>query len=120
MATILVCDNEDVLRGLIAASLDGLGHDLVEARNGDEALALANARHPDLVLLDMMMPGKSGLEVVREIREVPELQRVPIVMLTARTQAEDRAAAADAGATHFLAKPFRPAELIAVVDEFVR
>ena len=119
MATILVCDNEDVLRSLVCATLDGSGHELVEARDGDEALSLATARQPDLLLLDMMMPGKTGLEVLAELRHDPELARVPVVMLTARTQADDRDAAARAGATRFLAKPFRPLELIALVEELL-
>jgi CheY-like chemotaxis protein len=119
MATILVCDNEEILRGLIAATLDGLGHELVEARDGHEALEVVKARPPDLVLLDMMMPGKSGLDVLRELRAAPELGDVPVVMLTARSQAEDRAAAASAGATRFLAKPFRPADLITLVEELL-
>jgi two-component system phosphate regulon response regulator PhoB len=119
MATILVCDNEEVLRSLVCATLDGGGHDLVEARDGDEALLLATSRKPDLLLLDMMMPGKSGLEVLAELRRDPDLARVPVVMLTARTQAGDRDAAARAGATRFLPKPFRPLELIAVVEELL-
>ena len=119
MATILVCDNEEVLRGLVCATLDGLGHELVEARDGDEALATARARRPDLLLLDMMMPGKTGLDVLEELRRDPELAPIPVVMLTARTQADDRAAAARAGATRFLAKPFRPVELIALVEELL-
>lgn len=119
MATILVCDNEEILRTLIGASLDGLGHELVEARDGHEALEALKRHPPDLVLLDMMMPGKSGLDVLRELRAAPALREVPVVMLTARSQAEDRAAAAGAGATRFLAKPFRPAELIELVEELL-
>lgn len=116
MAAILVCDNEKILRSLIAATLDGLGHELVEARDGTEALAEATKHRFDLILLDMMMPGKSGLEVVGELRRVPGLAAVPVVMLTGRSRIEDREAATRAGATHFLAKPFRPVELITLVD----
>jgi CheY-like chemotaxis protein len=115
-ATLLICDDEDVLRELIRATLDD-GYALVEASDGDEALRCARDRRPDLILLDMMMPGRSGLDVLGELRSDPELAPVPVIMLTARTQAADREAAEEAGAEHFLAKPFSPAELVAVVAD---
>ena len=116
---ILVCDNEDVLRDLVRASLGGNGYDLVEARDGDEALALARDTKPDLVLLDMMMPGRSGLDVLAELRADPELAETRVVMLTARTQAADREAAAEAGADRFLTKPFSPLQLMALVEDML-
>ncbi len=119
MPRILVCDNEDVLRDLVRASLGGNGYDLVEARDGDEALALARDTKPDLVLLDMMMPGRSGLDVLAELRADPELAETRVVMLTARTQAADREAAAEAGADRFLTKPFSPLELAALVEDML-
>lgn len=112
--TVLVCDDEKVLVDLIRASLDGR-YALVEAGDGDEALLRARDRCPDLILLDMMMPGRSGLDVLREVRRDPDLAQVPVIMLTARTQAADREAAEQAGADTFLAKPFSPTELVAVV-----
>jgi len=116
---ILVCDNEDVLRDLVRASLGNNGHNLVEARDGDEALALARDTKPDLVLLDMMMPGRSGLDVLAELRADPELAETRVVMLTARTQAADREAAAEAGADRFLTKPFSPLQLKALVEDML-
>ena len=118
-STILVCDNEEVLRGLVRASLDGNGYTLVEARDGDEAVEQARLVQPDLILLDMMMPGKSGLEVLAELRRDPELRDIPVVMLTARAQVTDREAASLAGADCFLAKPFSPLELDCVVKELL-
>lgn len=117
-ATLLICDDEDVLRGLIRATLDDQ-YALVEARDGDEALDCARERRPDLILLDMMMPGRSGLDVLRELRSDPGLGNVPVIMLTARTQVADREAAEQAGADRFLAKPFSPAQLISVVEEIL-
>ena len=117
MATVLICDDEEVLRALIRASLDGTEHTIVEARDGDEALEQARTTQPDVILLDMMMPGRTGLDVVRELRAERELAETPVIMLTARTQAADRAAAAEAGATRFLSKPFSPRELLSVLDE---
>jgi CheY-like chemotaxis protein len=118
-ATILVCDNEEILRGLVRASLDGNGYTLVEARDGDEAVEQARLVRPDLILLDMMMPGRSGLEVLAELRTDPELRGIPVVMLTARAQVTDRDAAHLAGADRFLAKPFSPLELDGVVKELL-
>ncbi len=119
MARILLCDNEETLRTLMRVSLDGLGHEILEARTGDEGLRLARELLPDLVLLDMMMPGRSGLEVLRELREDPALDEIAVVMVTARVQADDREAARAAGADGFLSKPFRPAELVALVSELL-
>ena len=116
---ILVCDNEDVLRDLVRASLGGNGYDLVEARDGDEALTLARTVRPDLILLDVMMPGRSGLEVLAELRADPELAESRIIILTARTRAADREAAAEAGADRFLTKPFSPLELAALVEDML-
>jgi two-component system phosphate regulon response regulator PhoB len=118
-STILVCDNEEVLRGLVCASLDGNGYTLVEARDGDEAIEQARHVQPDLILLDMMMPGQTGLEVLVELRRDPELRGIPVVMLTARAQMTDREAARLAGADRFLAKPFSPLELASVVKEML-
>ncbi len=118
-STILVCDNEEILRGLVRASLDGNGYTLVEARDGDEAVEQARLARPDLILLDMMMPGRSGLDVLAELRRDPDLRGIPVVMLTARAQVTDREAASLAGADHFLAKPFSPFELDCVVKELL-
>ena len=117
--TVLVCDDEDVLRALIRATLGAGGYEIVEAADGDEALVQARSTRPDVILLDMMMPGRTGLDVLAELRADAQFADTPIVMLTARTQVADRAAATEIGADRFLAKPFSPGELAAVVDELV-
>ena len=114
---ILICDDEDVLRSLVRASLLSGEFEILEARDGDEALELTLSERPDLVLLDMMMPGRTGLEVLEQLRADPGVAETPVIMLTARTQENDRAAADDAGATVFLPKPFSPTELARLVDE---
>jgi two-component system, OmpR family, phosphate regulon response regulator PhoB len=118
---ILVCDNEQSLRTLVRASLeiDNGHYDIAEAADGDEALTLARRLRPDLILLDMMMPGRTGLDVLEELRADEELAETPVVMLTARVQVGDRAAADAAGADRFLAKPFSPIELSSVVAELL-
>jgi CheY-like chemotaxis protein len=117
-AKVLVCDDEEVLRSLIRATLEA-DFEIVESTSGDATLELARAERPDLILLDMMMPGTSGLEVLRQLRADLELRSIPVVMLTARTQRSDREAATSAGADRFLAKPFSPIELAGIVSELV-
>jgi CheY-like chemotaxis protein len=118
MATILVCDDEDVLRALIRATLDRT-HTVVEARDGDEAVARAQDLRPDLVVLDVMMPGRSGIDVLAALRADARTAAIPVLMLTARTQASDRDAAASGGADRYLPKPFSPAVLAKTVDELL-
>jgi CheY-like chemotaxis protein len=117
--TVLVCDNEDPLRALVRGALDLGDYDIVEARDGDESVELARSCEPDLIVLDMMMPGRTGLEVLDELRTEARFAATPVIMLTARAQSEDRAAAAQAGANRFLPKPFSPLELAATVDELL-
>jgi CheY-like chemotaxis protein len=116
---ILICDNEEPMRALVRASLALEDYEIVEARDGDEALERARTLRPDLIVLDVQMPGRTGFEVLQELRADPELARTPVLMLTARAQASDREAAAAVGADRYLPKPFSPVELAAVVEELL-
>lgn len=113
---VLLCDDEPALRMLVRATLESDAYAIAEACDGEESLDLAKKLRPDVVVLDMMMPGRSGLEVVRALRSDPELASVAVVMLSARASSADRDAALDAGADRYLAKPFSPLELISVVE----
>jgi CheY-like chemotaxis protein len=115
--TVLVCDDEPVLRMLVRATLDHGNYTVVEACDGDEALAQTRSVQPDLILLDMMMPGRSGSDVLRELRADPATAKTPVIMLTARAQASDREAMNLAGADHYLTKPFSPVGLASLVEE---
>lgn len=117
--TVLLCDDESVLRELVRATLESDDYAIVEASDGEESLDLARRLRPDIVVLDMMMPGRSGLDVLRELRSDPGLTSIPVVMLTARARAADMNAALEAGADRYLAKPFSPLELISVVEELL-
>jgi DNA-binding response OmpR family regulator len=117
--TILVCDNEAPLRELVRATLDDGRFDIVEARDGEEALELIRRERPDVVVLDVMMPGKTGFDVLAEVRANAELAQPAVVMLTARAQLTDRHAAEDRGADRFLAKPFSPLALVQTVEELL-
>jgi CheY-like chemotaxis protein len=118
-STILICDNETVLRSLVRDALAIGDYDIVEARDGVESVEVARACEPDLIVLDMMMPGRTGLEVLQELRAEARFAETPVIMLTARAQAADRDAAVDAGASHFLPKPFSPLALASLVEELL-
>ena len=119
-ATVLICDNEDAIRRLVRYSLELGDYTFVEASDGDEAVALAREHLPDVIVLDMMMPGRSGLDVLRELNADPDLANTPVVMLTARAQVMDRDEAVAAGAARFVAKPFKPDDLAGAVADVLR
>lgn len=86
---------------------------------GTDAVEVIQAAKPDLVILDLMLPGKSGLEVLRELREIPELAGLPVLMLTARGQSRDREMAEKAGVSRFMTKPFSNAEVLTAVRDLL-
>lgn len=116
MKTIVYAEDEPNLRLLVTSTLEDPRFDLVTCTDGSEALAAARAHRPDLLVLDWMMPGLTGLDVVRTLRAEPGFADTPVIMLTARSQDVDRAAAAAAGVTHYLTKPFSPLELLDLVE----
>lgn len=116
-ATILVVDDEPQIRRVMRTSLTGEGYTVLEARSGEEALETLRSEHPDLVLLDINMPGISGLETCREIRSNSD---VPIIMLTVRNTEKDKVRALDAGADDYVVKPFGVEELLARIRAALR
>ena len=115
--TILICEDEDTLRELIRVSL-GPGYRFVEAIDGVESLELAREVRPDLVILDLMLPRKTGVEVLEDLRNDRSMRDTPVVVITAWTHAQQAAVAA--GADRFVPKPFDPDELRTVVGELLR
>jgi two-component system alkaline phosphatase synthesis response regulator PhoP len=118
MATILICDDEPSLRELMRVSLTH-EYSFAEAADTAEAIAQVELVRPDLVLLDMMMPGGSGLDVLQRVRSDPGLSETPVVVVSAFASDSDRLSAHKAGATGFLGKPFDPDELAALVEELL-
>jgi DNA-binding response OmpR family regulator len=108
-------DDEDILE-LIAFRLEHSGYTVLQARDGKEALDLARTARPDLAVLDVMMPKIDGFEVTRRLREDDSTTRIPIILLTARTQEADVQRGFDAGADDYIRKPFSPQELGARVQ----
>jgi DNA-binding response OmpR family regulator len=114
LATVLICDDEPSLRELIRISLDG-PYQFVEADNGDESLEIARRVRPDVVILDMMMPRRSGLEVLSALRREQELARTAVIVLTAQPAAREEALRE--GADVVMVKPFEPDQITAAVEE---
>ena len=117
MARILVAEDEPSLRALIRLTLDTGRFEIAEAADGPSALEAARRDPPDLVFLDWEMPGMSGIEVARALRDDPATAAVRIVMVTARRGARDALAACDAGVDDFIVKPFSPVRLLDKVLE---
>jgi CheY-like chemotaxis protein len=114
--TILICEDEEPLRELMRAAL-GDAYRYAEATDGRSSLDLARELRPDLIVLDVMMPGTSGLDVLAALRSDPVTGNTPVVVITAWTHAQQEALAA--GAQRFVSKPFDPDELKAIVDELL-
>jgi len=117
--TILVCDDEANIRHIMDFSLESEGFEVLEAADGDEALRLAATAAPDLVLLDVMMPGNDGLTVCRHLKQNPATRHIPVLLLTARAGKEDREAGLAAGADGYITKPFSPQRLVDKVNELL-
>ena len=116
-ATILVVDDEPQIRRVMRATLSAQGYVILEAKSGEEALELMRKERPDLILLDVNMPGVGGLEACREIRRSFD---APIIMLTVRNAERDKVAALDAGADDYVVKPFGIEELLARIRAALR
>ncbi|HEY8296459.1 MAG TPA: response regulator [Candidatus Baltobacteraceae bacterium] len=117
---ILVVDDDRNLRKIITTNLEIAGYAVITAANGAEALELLDGARPDLVLLDVMMPVLDGYETARRIRRHPVNGHVPIIMLTAKSEIDDKVIGFDAGADDYMTKPFGPAELLARVRAKIR
>ena len=112
---ILAVDDSPSMRGMIAFLLRDAGYDVLEADDGEKALALAENRTVDLVLTDQNMPNMDGLSLVTRLRELPAYRSVPILMLTTESSAEMKSKGRAAGATGWMVKPFDPEKLIAML-----
>lgn len=120
-ASVLVVEDDPTIRALLAMALAGAGYaDVREAARGDEGLAEAKRRAPDLVLLDVMLPGLDGFAFARTVRAAPALAATRIIMITARTQPEDIVRGLEAGADDYVVKPFDRKILLARVKAVLR
>jgi DNA-binding response OmpR family regulator len=120
MTTVLVVDDEAPIRLLCRVNLEAEGMTVLEASDGESGLATARAENPDVVLLDVMMPGRNGWEVAEELLADEGTSGIPIIFLTARAEVKDRAKGIDLGGVDYVTKPFNPVELAPLVLDLVR
>ena len=114
---ILICDDQQIIHETLVAYLSNEGFDCVSAYDGEQAIGMFNSRKPDLIILDIMMPKKNGMDVCREIRQV---SHVPIIMLTAKSEEIDRVLGLELGADDYIVKPFSAREVVARVKAVLR
>jgi DNA-binding response OmpR family regulator len=119
MKKILVIEDERDIARLVKFSLEKNGFKVVVVTDGDEAPDVALKEKPDLILLDVMLPGRNGYEVCKMIKEKKELAHIPIIMLSARTQKAEIKAGLEAGALDYICKPFTPKELVSQVRRYL-
>lgn len=117
---VLIVEDEPPLVELLSYNLEKAGFQIHIARDGEEALLAVEERKPDIILLDWMLPYVSGIEICRRIRRNPETRDVPIIILTARGEEDDRIRGLEAGADDYVVKPFSPSELVARVRAVLR
>ena len=116
---LLIADDESGVRRLVRMTLASEEYSIIEASDGDEALAMARSEMPDLILLDVKMPKRSGLNVCRVLKSDPATSGINIVMLTARSMDEDDTDLSTIGADHYFTKPFSPVALVRKVDDIL-
>jgi len=119
-ASILVVEDEPSIQELIAVNLKLSGHDVVRANDAESALELMREMLPDLVLVDWMLPGQSGINLIRNLRSQQRTRDLPIIMLTARGEQHDKILGLESGADDYMTKPFSPRELLARIQALLR
>jgi DNA-binding response OmpR family regulator len=116
MTAVLIADDDPDIRDLVAFKLEQSGFDVTAVEDGLSALAAARKQTPDLALLDVMMPGMSGVDVCRQLRSDPATAALPVILLTARAQEGDVEVGFGSGADDYVIKPFSPRELVNRVE----
>jgi two-component system phosphate regulon response regulator PhoB len=117
---VLVVEDEPAIQELIAVNLEHAGHHVIRARDAEGALAIVQDALPDLLLIDWMLPGMSGVALARQLRRDERTREIPIILLTARSQEQDKVLGLEAGADDYVTKPFSPRELMARIKAVLR
>ncbi|MEJ2326526.1 MAG: phosphate regulon transcriptional regulator PhoB [Chromatiaceae bacterium] len=120
MATVLVIDDEPDIREVMRFALEEAGFRVLEAGHADEARKTLLSDNADLILLDWMLPGRSGLELAKGLKQSSRTRRIPIIMVSAKGEEEDRVRGLETGADDYIAKPFSPREMVARVNAVLR
>ncbi|MFL5768106.1 MAG: response regulator transcription factor [Actinomycetota bacterium] len=115
MRVLVVDDEPDVLL-LCRVNFEFAGHEVLQTDNADAALDMASSEQPDLIVLDVMLPNRDGLSILEQLSEQPQTRDVPVVLLTAKTQEQDRLKGYQAGAAEYITKPFSPISLTEAIE----
>ncbi len=119
MFKVLIADDEHNIRHILDFSLHAEGFDVISAHSGEDAFEMALNELPDLIILDVMMPGQGGIETCRILKNDERTAAIPVVLLTARSSREDREAGLAAGARDYITKPFSPQKVIETVQDIL-
>ncbi len=119
MRKVLIADDEHNIRHILDFSLNAEGFDVVSADNGEDAFTLAVSEQPDLIILDVMMPGRGGIETCKVLKEDERTADIPVILLTARSTREDRDKGKAVGADGYITKPFSPQNVIDSVQSLL-
>ncbi|MCP1676672.1 two-component system phosphate regulon response regulator PhoB [Natronocella acetinitrilica] len=117
---ILIIEDEAAIREMVEMALGAAGYEVFQAETGEEGFSTLNEHVPDLILLDWMLPGMSGIDFAKRIKKDPLCSNIPIIMLTARGEEEDKVRGLDVGADDFVTKPFSPRELVSRIKAVLR
>lgn len=120
MATILIIDDTPTNLGVMVGHLEAQGYRVLIAQDGEEGLQRAELTHPDVILLDVMMPGANGFEICRRLKSRASTREIPVIFMTSLTETRDKLAGFAAGAVDYVTKPLQPEEVIARVDTHLK
>ena len=118
--TVLIVDDSPTEQMIMVKALNGRGYNIITANSGDEAIEKISSKHPDIVILDVVMPGINGFQVCRQIKQSEETKDVKVVMVTGKDQDSDKFWAKKQGADDYITKPFHPNELINSIDRLMQ
>ncbi len=118
--TVLIVDDEAAIREMVSLALETAKFNVLEASDSQEGRAIIIDSQPDVVLLDWMMPGTTGLELLRRLRRDPLTEKIPVILLTAKTSEDSKITGLDSGADDFISKPFSPKELVSRIRALIR
>jgi DNA-binding response OmpR family regulator len=119
LARVLVIDDEAPIRLLCRVNLEAAGMEIIEAEDGPSGLEAARSEHPDAILLDVMMPGMDGWQVLEELLDDERTNDIPIIFLTARAEVRDQARGLELGGVDYITKPFSPVDLAPLVEDLL-
>ncbi len=117
---VLVVDDEEYIQHILNFSFGAEGYEVITASDGDEAIKKAKEEHPDIIVLDIMMPKMDGYEACRRLKSDPETRGIPVILLTAKGRDVDRKLGREAGADDYVVKPFSPGRLIERVEGILK